>query len=163
MTSDDEATHRLWDMIKDIKVAMLTSEDGARLRSRPMVASQRDFDGTLWFFTRADSHKVTETQQSDRVAVSYAEPERQNYVSLSGHAHLVRDDVAIRQHWSEAMRTWFPGGVGDANIALLQVDIEAAEYWDAPSSAMIHLYGYAKAVLTGTPPHPGKNEKLTLS
>lgn len=163
MTSDDDPRQRLWGMIKPVKVAMLTSEDGERLRSRPMVASQRDFDGALWFFTRADSHKVEETRDHDRVCVSYAEPERQVYVSLSGHARLVRDDVAIKQHWSEAMRTWFPGGVGDPNIALLRVDIDAAEYWDAPSSTMVYLYGYAKAVLTGTPPNPGRNEKLTLT
>ncbi|HEX2726529.1 MAG TPA: pyridoxamine 5'-phosphate oxidase, partial [Beijerinckiaceae bacterium] len=25
-------------------------------------------------------------------------------------------------------------------------------YWDSPSSTLIHLYGYAKAALTGSPP-----------
>jgi general stress protein 26 len=44
----DDKTKKLWSMIKDIGVAMLTSEDGGRLRSRPMAASQKDFDGALW-------------------------------------------------------------------------------------------------------------------
>ena len=64
-TSDQTA--KIWGMIKDIKFAMLTSEDGPQLRSRPMVASQKNFEGTLWFFTRASAHKVVEVGQDDRV------------------------------------------------------------------------------------------------
>ena len=37
-----------------------------------------------------------------------------------------------------------------------------AEYWDAPNSVMVHAYGYVKAVLTGTPPSSGENEKLSF-
>ena len=39
-----EHVQKIWDLIKDIKFAMLTSEDDGVLRSRPMVASQKDFD-----------------------------------------------------------------------------------------------------------------------
>ena len=60
------------------------------------------------------------------------------------------------------MRTWFPKGQDDPDIALLEVRVEMAEYWDAPSSAMVHAYGYVKAVTTGKPPHPGGNEKVKL-
>jgi general stress protein 26 len=158
-----EQTRKIWDMIRDIKFAMLTSEDGAHLRSRPMAAAQQAFDGELWFFTRASSHKVAEVQHDDRVNVSYSDPESQNYVSLSGTAALVRDPAAVRAHWSEAMRTWFPKGVDDPDIALLKVDVQMAEYWDAPSSAMVHAYGYAKAVLTGASPHPGDNAKVSFT
>jgi len=154
---------KLWDMIKDIKFAMLTSEDGPHLRSRPMVASQKGFDGTLWFFTRVSSHKVAEVGRDDRVNVSYADPAKQNYVSLSGTAQLVRDPATIADHWSEALRTWFAKGKDDPEIALLKVEVQQAEYWDAPSSAMVHVYGYAKAVLTGTSPHPGENEKVSFA
>ncbi len=164
MTSTDEdGTRKLWRMIKDIRYAMLTSEDGDMLRGRPMAASQSEFDGTLWFFTRADSHKVKEVAADDRVAVSYADPDKQTYISLSGHARLERDPALIRAHWSEAMRTWFPNGKDDPEIALLRVRVDAAEYWDAPSAAMVHLYGYAKAVLTGKPPAPGDHQKLNFA
>ena len=162
MADTQDAARTLWAMIKPISVAMLTSEDGGRLRSRPMVASQRAFDGTLWFFTRAGSHKVAEVQADDRVAVSYADPSSQTFVSLSGRARLVRDKEQIRAHWGESVRVWFPKGQDDPDIALLRVDVEAAEYWDAPSSAMVHAYGYVKAVATGKAPEPGRHEKVTL-
>lgn len=162
-SKDEDASQKLWRMIKDIRFAMLTSEDGDMLRSRPMAASQSEFDGTLWFFTRVDSHKVQEVAADDRVAVSYADPGQQTYISLSGHAALERDPSLIRAHWSEAMRTWFPKGKDDPEIALLRVRVDAAEYWDAPSAAMVHLYGYAKAVLTGKSPEPGDHQKVRLS
>ena len=163
MTADADMMKKLWDMIRSIKFAMLTSEDGEHLRSRPMVAAQSSFEGALFFFTRASSHKVDEVERKDRVCISYADPDHQNYVSLSGHAGVVRDPALVKAHWSEGMRTWFPKGSDDPDIAILKVDVDQAEYWDAPSSAMVHLYGYAKAVTTGRPPHPGENEKVKLA
>jgi len=161
--SQTEATRKLWGMMRSISFAMLTTEDDDNLRARPMVAAQSEFDGTLWFFTRASSHKVDEVQQDQRVGVTYADPSNQDYVSLSGKARLVRDKAAIAAHWGESMRTWFPKGKDDPDIALLKVDVSMAEYWDAPNNTMVHAYGYVKAVVTGQPPHPGENEKIRLA
>ena len=158
-----EATQKRWGMMKSISFAMLTTEDDDNLRARPMVAAQKEFDGTLWFFTRASSHKVDEVQQDQRVGVTYADPSKQDYVSLSGRAQLVRDKTAIDAHWGESMRTWFPKGKDDPEIALLKVDVTMAEYWDAPNSTMVHAYGYLKAVVTGEAPNPGGNEKVRLA
>jgi general stress protein 26 len=149
-------------LIKEIRVAMLTSEDGGHLRSRPMVAAQKDFTGELYFFTRAGAAKTGEVQHNHQVNVSYADAGHQNYVSLSGTADILHDRNLIEAHWSEGMRTWFPKGKTDPEIAILKVTVVQAEYWDAPSSTMVYLYGYAKAAITGTPPHPGGNEKLAI-
>jgi general stress protein 26 len=149
-------------LIENIKVAMLTSEDAGQLRSRPMVAAQKGFAGELVFFTRASAPKVGEVQSHASVNVSYADADRQNYVSLSGKAAILHDPELVRAHWSEAMRTWFPKGKDDPEIAILKVSVEEAEYWDAPSAAMVYLYGYAKALTTGRSPHPGEHEKVRL-
>ena len=61
------------------------------------------------------------------------------------------------------MRAWFPKGIDDPDVALLKVAIDAAEYWDAPNSTMIHAYGYLKARLTGEAPEPGGNEKVSFT
>ena len=163
ITSDTpEVREKLWGMMKGVQIAMLTTMDGGHLRARPMAASQSQFDGTLWFFTRADSHKVEEGV-GNQVGVSYSDSNRQDYVSLSGRAELVTDKSVIKEHWAEYVRTWFPKGVEDPNIALLKVNIDAAEYWDAPNSKMVHAYGYVKAVVTGEPPHPGENKKVSFA
>jgi general stress protein 26 len=125
-----------------------------------MATQQVEFDGDLWFFTLVDSPKVEESQHYRDVNVSFANPEKQHYVSVSGTATLVRDRRKIEELWNPFYRTWFPQGLDDPNIALLKVHAEKAEYWDSPSSAVVHLFGVVKATLTGKPPHPG--EKVTL-
>ncbi|HYD32002.1 MAG TPA: pyridoxamine 5'-phosphate oxidase family protein [Azospirillaceae bacterium] len=159
----DQAAEKLWDMIKDFRVCMLTTtdEDGT-LRSRPMAGWQDAFDGTLWFMTRASSHKVDEIAGHHEVNLAYAEPDKEHYVSVSGWGEIVRDKDKIHQLWREYLTTWFPKGLDDPDIALLKVRVEKAEYWDQPSSAMVYLYGYAKAKLTGERPTVGENEKVNF-
>jgi general stress protein 26 len=156
---------KLFEMIKDVETAMMTTvDDDGALRSRPMGNQQTDaFDGVLWFFTRASSHKVLEVQETDEVNVAYASPGKHTYVSVSGRARLVRDRSKARQLWSSSLKTWFPDGLDDPDLALLRVDVEKAEYWDAPSSTMLHLFGMAKAALTGKPSEGGENKKLKLA
>ena len=162
-TTQHEAKQKLWSMIKDIGTAMLTTDDGGQLRARPMAHAQDSFDGVLWFFTRSSSHKVAEVESDHHVGIAYADPGKQNYISLSGTARLMRDKATLAEHWSESMRTWFPKGLDDPEAAVLRVTVDAAEYWDAPSSSMVYTYGYLKARLTGEPPHPGDNEKVSFA
>ncbi len=161
-TTQDDAKSKLWSMVKSIGFAMLTTEDSGSLRARPMVAAQDKFDGTLWFFTRVSSHKVAEVETEHQVGITYADPKSQNYVSLSGTARLLRDKATVKQHWSEAMRAWFPKGVDDPEAAVLEVRVDSGEYWDAPNSTMVLAYGYLKARLTGESPHPGENKKVAF-
>ena len=158
-----ETMQKLGELIKDINIAMLTTAlpDGS-LRSRPMATQAGEFDGTLWFFTNVESEKVHEIEDDQHVNLSYAEPSEQKYVSISGKARINRDRANIEELWSTPLKAWFPGGKEDPNIALLQVEVENAEYWDAPSSKMVHLVGVVQATVTGQSYEPGENEKITL-
>jgi general stress protein 26 len=154
---------KLDELIKNIRIAMLTTleEDGS-LRSRPMAAPQMAFQGELWFFTLADAPSMVESQHHHQVNVSFADVEHQDYVSISGTASLVRDRQKMEELWSPWFSVWFPQGLKDPNLALLKVDVEKAEYWDAPSSTMVHLYGVVKAALTGKGTHAGEHAKLVV-
>ncbi len=160
---DQDQNDKLWGMMKSVRIAMLTTDDGGSLRARPMAASQKEFGGTLWFFTHASAHKVDEIETEHRVGVTYADPGAQNYVSLSGRASLVRDQAVIDAHWADILTTWFPKGKDDADTAILRVDVTQAEYWDAPNATWVHAYGYVKAKVTGAAPEAGENEKVSLS
>jgi general stress protein 26 len=153
---------KLAKLIKGINVAMLTTREAdGTLRSRPMATQdQDDFDGTLWFFTQADTGKVQEIGRDHQVNLSYAQPDDNRYVSISGRANLVRDRAKIDELWSPFLKAWFPKGKDDPQVALLRVDVEQAEYWDAPSSTIVKLVGFAKAVVTGKEYHPEENRKL---
>lgn len=158
----NENIKKLHDLIKDIKFAMLTTvEEDGTLRSRPMVTQQSKFDGNLWFFTNAKAPKVDEAQHNQHVNVSYAAPNDQKYVSVSGTAQLVRDRKIIEELWSPLYKAWFPKGVDDPDVALLKVSVDKAEYWDSPSSAVVRLVGFVKAVVTGEPiSNIGEHEKI---
>lgn len=149
---DDRAASiaKLRDLIKDVEVAMLTTvaHDGS-LHSRPMMTQETEFDGTLWFVTGQDSAKAGEVAEYRSVSVAYADPDDERYVSMSGTATIVRDRERAERLWTPAYRAWFPGGLDDSNLVLLQVDVEAAEYWDSTSGRMVALAGFVKALATG--------------
>ena len=157
-----EDTDKLAELINDISVAMVTTvtPDGA-LRSRPMARTRHSFDGALWFFTADDSGKAIEVAHHDQVNVSFSEPKNERYVSISGGAHVTRDPAKAREMWNPMLKGWFPRGVEDPRLALLKVDIEHAEYWDAKSSMMLVFMSLAKAAATGTPPkNLGEHKKI---
>lgn len=153
---------KLRELIKDIKYAMLTTiEDDGSLRSRPMATLQTEEDGDLWFFTSADAPKVHEVEQHQQVNLSYSEPDKQKYVSVSGTAQLVRDRAKIEELWNPLFRAWFTQGLDDPNLALLKVSVDKAEYWDSPSSQVVRLVGFLKSIATGSPiGNLGEHEKI---
>lgn len=158
-----ENLQKLIEKIKDIKITMMTTmeEDGS-LRSRPMRHSEVKDDGAIWFFTEYISGKSQEIKNDSHVNLGYSNPDDEVYVSVSGRATLSRDKAKIDELWSPVLKAWFPNGKDDPNIGLIRVSIDKAEYWDSPSSTMVHLYGMAKAVLTGERADPGENKKINL-
>ncbi|MFO1118016.1 MAG: pyridoxamine 5'-phosphate oxidase family protein [Beijerinckiaceae bacterium] len=161
--NSDAARAKVWELVKDIRAAMLVTRDAeGHMSARPMSAVNREFTDRLWFMTSADSPKLDEIRAVPLVLVAYSEPKDQNYVSVRGTARVVTDRDKIRELWTEAARVWFPKGPEESEIALIEVVVDTAEYWDAPSGAMVYAYGYAKARLTGKPPEIGENRKVTF-
>ncbi len=136
-----EHRDRLWQLIKDIEITMLTtlSEDGS-LRSRPMSTQQVDADlAELWFFVSIDSHTVVEIYHDREICLAYASPENHRYVSVSGRAFIVRDRGKANELWTPEAQTWFPQGVDDPHLALLRVELDSAQYWDSPAGQVVQL------------------------
>ncbi|GFE72230.1 pyridoxamine 5'-phosphate oxidase family protein [Chroococcus sp. FPU101] len=160
-----EQIQKLREMVKAINIAMLTTvdEDGS-LRSRPMSCNgEIESNGDIWFFTYASSHKVIEIEQQQQVNVSFADPHKQQYVSISGSAQLIRDRQKIAELWKPQLKAWFPKELDEPDLALLKVTVEKAEYWDAPSSFVAHTISLLKALATGETANVGENEKLDLA
>lgn len=154
---------KLWSLIKDIQFCMLTTvDDDGTLRSRPMATQKVEFDGSLYFFTYASSPKADEVQREHQVNASFANPDDNAWVSISGTGQIVRDRQKMEELWNPILKTWFPKGLDEPDIALLKVAVTKAEYWDAPSNPVVHLYGFVKSQVTGKPPSPGDNEKINL-
>lgn len=163
--SKENSLAKLKDLIDDIKIALLvTIESDGSLRSRPMATQEMDSDAELWFFTNDCSALVESLLVHKQVCVSYALPDKNRYVSVSGTAEVVRDEEKLRQLWKPALKAWFPKGIDDPDLAMIRVDIVTAQYWDAPSSKLVQLYGLVKALATGESAagRIGENETLTV-
>jgi general stress protein 26 len=149
MTSD-EMIAKVGELIKDIKMAMLTTEaEDGLLHSRPMATQQAPFDGTLWFFTGSSSGKVNQLEWNPEVNLSYAQPSEMKYVSISGNGEVVHDRAKMQELWSDLYKAWFPQGLDDPDLCLLKVEVSSAAYWEAPSGKMVQIFGYRKALATG--------------
>ncbi len=158
----EESIKKLGDMLESIDFAMLATFDGGKIRSRPMSTQQVDFDGDLWFFTSDRTHKVEEIERDNRVCVAYAKPEDNVYVSVSGTAAVVKDRAKMEELWNPVHRAWFPEGLDDPTLCLLKVTVEEAEYWDSPSSTLVQLVGFVKAIATGQQADGGDHGKINL-
>lgn len=163
-TNDNDARKKVWELIKDIRFALLITHDAEnRMHARPMSAITKEFNDELWFLTSVRSPKLEEIARNPDVLVSYAEPKSQTYVSIRGRAEQVQDRGKITELWSEPARVWFPKGAEDPDIALIRVAVENAEYWDSPASGFVYLYDYAKAALTGErPDNVGDHKKVAM-
>ena len=160
----EDDLQKLRELVKDIDFCMLTTVDEAGdLHSRPMSSNgEIDTDGDIWFFTNASSHKVNEVERSPKVNVSFADPDNQRYVSITGVAELIRDRAKIDELWRPEFKIWFPKGKDDPEIALLKVSLEKAEYWDSPSSTIGYALSFVSSIVTGKQPDMGENKKLEL-
>ena len=154
--ADAEAREKVMDLVKQARFAMFGTYDAnGNNHSRPMAAVSHEHGDELWFFCRSDSRKVREIGADPRVTIDYCDDSNQNYVSVLGRATVIEDRAKAKELWMEPLRTWFPEGTDDPHVRLIRVDMETAEYWDSPSSLIVHGFGYLKAVATGEPPAPG--------
>jgi general stress protein 26 len=128
------------DLVKDIPFAMFTTVTaGGGLRSRPMVATENAFDGTLWFFTRTSSAVAQEIAGNAAVNVTYVSAPEDRFVSVSGTASVVRDVERAGAMWSPAYNQWFAAGPGDPELSLIKIEVARVEFWDRKAGRMREL------------------------
>jgi general stress protein 26 len=145
----------LWDLIKDIKFGMLTHRhsDGS-LQGHPLTTQNKSIDenSTLYFFNSKKSEMASRLAEDNQVNVAYADTGADNYVSIAGKAVLSSDQATKERLFNAIAKAWFPGGVNDPDLQLLEVRITHAEYWNAKDSKLTQLFKMAKSAITGEPP-----------
>lgn len=165
MDSPNQFAARLGNLLEGIDIAMLTTlGDRGYPVSRPLSTQAASFDGkVLWFFTEADSPKVAEIERHPKVNLGYSSKEKNIYVSIAGDARVLRDQRKINQLWSDALKAFFPNGKEDPNLALLEVGVRTAEYWEGPGSLLGQLLTFVVARATGEEEVMGENRILDLT
>ena len=120
MQHNTAAHETLWKLIKDIRFGMLTHRTSTgMLHAHPLTTQNRKFDehSELYFFISKSGELYERLLTDGEVNVSYANPDDDSYVSLSGQARFVEDRGQKEARWSPMAKAWFPGGVSDPDLA----------------------------------------------
>jgi general stress protein 26 len=160
-----DADHaQLWAIIKECRIAMLTTvEVGGLLRARPMTTVQKEFGGTLWFFSPTDSDAVHAVRENEQVCVAYANPDKADFVSLSGLGAVVTETAIKEVLWNSMVQTWFPQGPSSSEVAIIKIDVTRAEYWNSRSNNLVQLFAVAEAAVRGdTPKRVGEHREVRM-
>ena len=157
----DEQTRRVADLIRDHRIAMLTTRDpSGTLVSRPMALQEVEFDGDLWFFAERDSHPVADIRLQPQVNVGIGSGG--TWVSLTGSAVVVDDVAKKKELWNSGVEAWFPSGPEDPQVVLIKVAGDSAEYWNSPGGRLATAFSFVKAKVTGERIDSGENESVHL-
>ncbi|GAA1529732.1 general stress protein 26 [Microbacterium ginsengiterrae] len=159
--STDDSVRTVLEKTEKAGVCMLTTAaaDG-RIVSRPMAIQEIEADHSIWFMTRVSTPKVQESIGGRPVNVTVAE--KGFWASIAGTATVRDDPERKKRYWSKATEAFFGDAEPeDADIVLLRVDPETAEYWDSPGLPAT-IVEIVKGMVTDEPAHPGESRTVEL-
>ncbi|MFC5039642.1 pyridoxamine 5'-phosphate oxidase family protein [Ornithinimicrobium kibberense] len=127
-------------------IAMLTTVDSSsshgRLTTVRCRRSGRRGDGDVIFLVR-DSSAVRDVEANPQVNVAYSSMKA--WVSLAGHATVVRDRALVEKLWNKGASAFMDGGPENPDNVVLRVDGDTAECWGG-ESLVGTVVGTVKAV-----------------
>ena len=163
MSKDKSFQQELWDMIKDIKFAMLSHRhaDGS-LHSHPLTTQNRSLKPgePLCFFVSKATEVGQRLRADGNVCLGYADLKEDRWVSITGMATISEDMAQKKKLFNALAKAWFPGGVEDPDLELVQVEIRDAEFWNVKESKATQLLKMATAAVTGNKPEMGEHREL---
>ncbi len=157
-----ENRDELYDLIDDVGTAMLVTDRNGQLRSRPMKGKLYRDSGEIWFLTERGSGKTNEIISDKSTNLTYACPEKETYISVSGKAQIAKDAEKIDDLWGPWAKAWLQCDQDDPKVAAIRFTPHVAEFWSSPESAIVQTWELAKANLTGDEPDIGNNSKVQL-
>lgn len=158
----EDQTKKLWELIKDTRFGMLTHRhaDGS-LHSHPLTTQSKSLDDWVLHFFVSKATELGQRLQSDgNVNVSYSDPHKDTYVSITGQAAVSNDMATKKRLFNALAKAWFPGGVEDPDLELVEVHVQHAEYWNVKENKTTQLFKMAKAAVTGERAHMGEHKEL---
>ena len=158
----DKERAGLWRRLEKVRMAMLTTHDAeGQLASRPITTQEAEPCGVLWFFIALEGEIAEDLGRDPRVALAYVDLTENLFVALRGTGQVLKDRAKARALWNALAGAWFPRGPDDPRLALLRVDVERGEYWDAGASRLVQFFSIARAAITHRPPrHPGSHREF---
>jgi general stress protein 26 len=145
-----EAIEKIKELAEGIDICMFCTEvESLPFSTRPMSTQEVDEQGNIWFLSSAKSDKNLEIKQNDKVQLIYSKASDAHFLSVYGHADVLRDKQKLDEVWTTMAKAWFTEGKEDPDITLIRVRPEQAHYWDTKHGKVVSLLKIATAVVTG--------------
>jgi len=164
--SDKNQHEALWDLIKETRFCMLSHRhaDGS-LHSHPLTTQNKELaaDGCLYFFVSKTTEVGQRLQQDGNVNLSYANPDKDTWVSVTGNARVLDDMAKKRELFNPMAKAWFPNGPDDPQLELVEVRIDEAEYWNVKENKLLQMIKMGKSAVTGKQPQMGEHREVQFN
>jgi general stress protein 26 len=158
------ALTKIKELAEDAKLCMFNTRlCGAPFNTRPMATQAVDEDGTIWFFSAADSTKNLDIARDNRVQLIYSNRSSSEFLSLYGIAQIMIDKARAKKLWNVFLTTWFHDGPEDSNLTLLKFTPLEGYYWDTKHNKMIQSMKIVVGALRGRMLDDGLEGKLKVS
>jgi general stress protein 26 len=109
-------------------LATRSLEGGTNARAVSSSAGPTGSDEwTRRFLVRRSSRKVAEMRAAPLVTLAFQHPSGDRYIALGGRATIIEDVAEMRTMWSSDLDAHFPPGFADANMIVIQVDVDRIE------------------------------------
>ncbi|MCW5911323.1 MAG: pyridoxamine 5'-phosphate oxidase family protein [Cyclobacteriaceae bacterium] len=109
--------------------SLITVNENAQPFARVMDPLDPDADFVVWLATNARSRKLEHIKSNNYVVLHYVDHMDNGYVSLYGKAELVRDTIAINEHWKPEWDQFYPNRNADCVLIKVQpVRLEVINY-----------------------------------
>jgi general stress protein 26 len=82
---------------------------------------------TRRMLVRRSSRKVAEMRAAPLVTLAFQHSSGDRYIALGGRATIIEDVAQMRTMWSRDLDAHFPPGFADANMIIVQVDVDRIE------------------------------------
>lgn len=128
--------------MRSIDVCMLATFAGEEMVSRPM-SNNRDVDyaGDSYFFANGDCSAARAISENPQVNLAFShEPAllgKPFYLSVTGHARLVRDRAEMEKHWVKDVEVWFKQGLDTPGLVMIHVKAVKLHYWHGGSQGKL--------------------------
>src|ERR1700692_4710407 len=90
---------RVWEIMADVAICMVTTHAGGRMRSRPMHAIPERDEGAIYFVTDTRGAKDDEIAAAPDVCLSFADLGDNTHLSVTGRAEMIRDPAKAAALW----------------------------------------------------------------
>ena len=127
--AENEDRERFWRAVLGIGTCMLVTKSGDGLHGRPMQALPDPDEQAIWFLSDKATHKEEEIRADPSACLTFADPEEDLYVSVTGAMEFVDDREKLAELWSAEAEDYFEGP-DDPDIVVLRFTPSVAGIWD---------------------------------